>query len=803
MHAADWYRRAPMSLLLAWLVFPLILGALSLGCGFLVERGLRIELPGALVIPIGLAVIVVAAQVATLSDSTAELAMPLVLALAIAGLVLARPWQGLTIDPWAVVAFAAVFAVFAAPVVLSGSATFAGYTRIDDTSRWLAIIDHVMEHGRNLGGLAPSAYQAQLHDYVGTGYPVGAFLPLGVARPLVGQDAAWLFQPYMAFLGGALALSLYALGARLIQVGWQRALLAGIAAQPALLVGYALTGGMKEVASAWIIALAVALLPLVLEREDRRSLIPLTLVTGAVFSIMSFGGVIWILPMLLAAAGVLWFRKGARPALERSGWFALFGLLLVVPALPAAIDFIGSSAPDILTKKGDIGGLVKPLSFFQIFGVWFSGDFRLTPGSAGFTDAFIVVVIAAGIGGLVWAASRRAAEPLIYVGAVLLAVFVTAIPGAPWVDAKAFAIASPAFVFAALVGASALVGIGRIVQAALIAAAIAGGVLWSNVLAYHDVNLAPRDRMVELQDIGKQFAGQGPTFMTVREVYAAYHFLRDTEAVTAGDDKVRRVPLRTGELLGPGRFADIDDFKLDALLSFRTLVVAHSPMTSRPPSAFKLVRAGHYFDVWQRSPRASENIVDHLSLNRVIPINRARCRDVKRLAREAGPKGRLAVAVHRYVTPLQLSSFSHPASWKVAVKTPGLEAFFPFESGTASARTPIPAEGTYDVWLGGGFRRPVTLSVDRRVVGKTGYKILLSGEYTRVASTKWTRGVHQIDVTYGGGSLHPGSGGQPFPLGPLILGVVGGNDNAVTPVPVKQAHDLCGKVLDWIEALRS
>ena len=58
------------------------------------------------------------------------------------------------VDGWASPPRPGVFAVFAAPVVLSGEATFAGYIKLDDTATWLAITDRVMEHGRNLDGLA-------------------------------------------------------------------------------------------------------------------------------------------------------------------------------------------------------------------------------------------------------------------------------------------------------------------------------------------------------------------------------------------------------------------------------------------------------------------------------------------------------------------------------------------------------------------------------------------------------------------------------------------------------------------------
>ena len=97
-------------------------------------------------------------------------------------------------DTWAVLAAVAVFAVFAAPVDLSGQATFAGYIKLDDTATWLAMTDRVMEHGRSVDGLAPSTYELTLENYLATGYPVGSFLPLGSR-----QRAPWVRTAHGSF----------------------------------------------------------------------------------------------------------------------------------------------------------------------------------------------------------------------------------------------------------------------------------------------------------------------------------------------------------------------------------------------------------------------------------------------------------------------------------------------------------------------------------------------------------------------------------------------------------------------------
>ena len=74
-----------MTIWIAWLVLPLVVGALSLGCGLLVERAAGIESPSPLLLPLGFAVVIVGAQFAIIGWGTAPLATPLVVALAVVG----------------------------------------------------------------------------------------------------------------------------------------------------------------------------------------------------------------------------------------------------------------------------------------------------------------------------------------------------------------------------------------------------------------------------------------------------------------------------------------------------------------------------------------------------------------------------------------------------------------------------------------------------------------------------------------------------------------------------------------------
>src|SRR5438874_8622658 len=116
-----------MSIFVCWIIFPLLIGLIAIGCGLLVEAIAGFRLPGALVPPVGIAVVIVAGDFATMTGATAQLATPLVVALAVAGYGLSYPWRGRRIEGWAVAAAVAVFAVYAAPIVLTGRATFAGY----------------------------------------------------------------------------------------------------------------------------------------------------------------------------------------------------------------------------------------------------------------------------------------------------------------------------------------------------------------------------------------------------------------------------------------------------------------------------------------------------------------------------------------------------------------------------------------------------------------------------------------------------------------------------------------------------
>ena len=756
-----------MSLFVPWVVFPLVLGVLCLGCGLLVERLAGLELPAALLVPLGYAVVVVVGAFTTSNDTTAQLTAPAVIALAVAGLGLGFRWRLRQVLSWPLAAAAAAYAAFGLPVLMSGRATFTGYIQLDDTSTWLAFTDRLLTHGRSLAGLPPSTYQAALDWYWRqNGYPTGAFPPLGVGHVLLRTDSAWLIQPYACFAAGLLALSLYALLRGLVPSRPIRALVAFVASQPALLYGYYLWGGTKEVPTSALLVLLAALTPFaVRERSGVRSVLPLAVASAAMIEILNFGGAVWLVPILLPAL-VVGLRLHGRAFLWPVAAFAGLAVVLSVPPLVSASGFL--RVTKILTKESELGNLIHPLSKLQLFGIWPVGDFRFRPGDIGVTYVLIAVLVGAAAAGVIWAWRSRAWELPLYVTGAVVGCAIAVAAGSPWVDAKALAIASPALVASALVGAAWLYQRGRRIEGAVLAAAIAGGVLWSNALAYHDVWLAPRTQLLELETIGKRFAGGGPTLMTEYQSFGVRHFLRDMDPEAVSELRFRPVFLRSGAYVTKGEYADLDELLFSGVLEYRTFVLLRTPAASRPPSIYDLVWSGRYYDVWQRPAEPATQIIEHLPLGSAADAAGVpSCQEVLRLAALASGRGRLATVLRPPATIVDLSEASYPSTWTTWTGAPG--AVYPHGGGTLNAVATVPRAGRYGVFLGGSFRRQLEIRVDGQLVGKARHQLNHPGAYTPMGTIDLEPGLHAIAIDYGDSNLLPGSGGTPFALGPLIL----------------------------------
>lgn len=786
-------------MLVAWVLFPVLLATLCLGCGLLLEACVGRRLPGLLLAPAGFAVLAVLAGIFTSRGETASLATPAVVLAALAGAALTYPWRGRALDRWALAAALGVFAVYAAPVVLSGHPTFAGYIKLDDTATWMAFVDHVMDHGRDLSGLEPSTYQTTLQVNLPAGYPVGAFLPLGVGAKLTDADVAWLVQPYMATMAGLLALCLYWLARPIVESPPLRALVAFGAAQSALLFAYSLWGGIKEVAAALAIAVLAAVTPAVARPgAGWRATLPAALATTALLTMVGSGGLVWVAPILGLVAIALWRSRGLRAVFGRAWPLLLTAAVLAVPALFAAGAF--SPTQGGLTNAAELGNLVRPLSLAQYVGIWPTGDFRVDPANMSLTAYLIVLAALAAVAGAAFAWRRRAWEPLLFAagaGAGSLAVFAYS---SPWVGAKALASGSPAVLLLALAGTAAFAARVERVLGRTVLALVLAGVLWSNALGYHDVSLAPYDQLRELESIGEEFAGEGPMLMTEYQPYGVRHFLREADAEGASELRARPVPLVKGGELEKGEWADTDQISLPALLIYRTLVLRRSPAQSRPPSAYSLARRGYYYDVWQRPPDSTAAILEHLPLGDFEdPAAEPDCAEVMRLSELAGPGGMIAAVERKPTVAASLANSSHPADW--VPTEAGSPDLIPHGPGTARLRVSVPDRGAYGFYLQGSVRNRLTVVVDGVEVGSVTGQLNEARQFLYLGEAPLAAGPHDVRLVYGGQTLAPGSGGPPEPIGPLVLSPAGAEDLPVRELPASRARELCGKHLDWVEAL--
>ena len=817
-------------MLLAWVVFPLVLALVTGGWGLLCREVLGLALEGTLVVPFGFAAVIVVTGLLTASPVTAPATVVVVAAGAVAGLVVGR--GRVKPDWWPVAVAVGALLAFGAPILLSGQATFAGYIRLDDTATWLGIVDRVIGHGDSLSSLPPSTYALNLHAYLDSiGYPIGAFLPLGVGRALTGADAAWVFQPYLACCGAMLGLSVFSIARRLIGDPRLGAVAGFLAAQPALLYGYSLWGGIKELVAASLLPLLAVAGELVLESPGgrRRSLCAFGVVAAALAGVLGPGAVAWLLPGLGAVCAVLmWRARGAGRLSLAVLDLALLGAIVAVLMLPVWLrlsSFIAGSTPLFSSVGGTSssageGGLVSlfhPLSVFQLAGVWPVGDFRLTAPAVK-VGPFVIALVAGGWLAFRYAHPRRGPSYLLYPAVALGGALIVWLGGSnPWVVAKALAIGSPALPAIALIGGGLLVSRHRSAGVLLIGL-LGVGILWSNALAYSDAMLAPRARLAELQRIAPLVAGRGPTLINEYEIYADRHFLRDGAPTEPAEYRPAQIPLADGELLTKSAQADLDAFSPATLYPYRSIVTRISPVASRPPSIYTLRWQGDYYQLWQRPPAPSRRILSHTSLGdsrqlpfcgqsttryeplcAIQPAAAAPCSLIRTLARTASAHRAQLVAYQR---PLPVVARADQTQWPAGWRhDPAGATLSPTSPGELDAHIRVASSQLYRLWLGGTFARGFAVSVDGHALGAVSNQLSTIGQYVSVGTVPLAAGVHTIVLRYRPANLTPGSGTEATMLSAIVLDPLQSPASRLFTVAPADATTLCGRDLDWVEVV--
>jgi hypothetical protein len=114
--------------------------------------------------------------------------------------------------------------------------------------------------------------------------------------------------------------------------------------------------------------------------------------------------------------------------------------------------------------------------------------------------------------------------------------------------------------------------------------------------------------------------------------------------------------------------------------------------------------------------------------------------------------------------------------------------------------------GQYRVWVGGSFGSTLTAKIDGRQIGQQRNQSEWPGNFLNFGAAQLRPGRHVLVIKHNGRDWWPGSAAhQSFGLGPFVIAQGTDSSSAirhVTVVQPKDAHSLCGRSLDWIEALR-
>ena len=365
--------------------------------------------------------------------------------------------------------------------------------------------------------------------------------------------------------------------------------------------------------------------------------------------VLSVGGAVWLAP-LLAGAIVLTVRgagAGKHTASRR----------LRSSRLRASSPFRRSSRlPTWLSHTGDFtsdagyGNLTARLNPLQIFGIWPSGDFRTPPSSLDVTYVFVgrrrrsllalllsrgwrrqawEIPLGVGTAGFASASSMSAKHHPGSAGRRLLP--------RPRSCSRP---RSPVQQLSSRAAKNRRSGRGLRDHC--------GGSVVERPPVPGGLRGAPSSRLAELESIGHDFSGQGPTLLTEFESYGARHFLRTMDAEAASELRRRAVNLRAGGVADTGVSPDVDEIQLDDLLEYLDLLVLRrSGVGSRPPSVYALRSSGDNYQVWQRSTSANR-ILEHVPAgSRLQPAAELPCVEILRLGRLAAASNGLLATVLR------------------------------------------------------------------------------------------------------------------------------------------------------------
>jgi hypothetical protein len=778
----------------------------SLGCGLALERLLKVRLSNALLLPLGLCVSIVVIFPGYVAGAGDGLAIALLVAVTLGGLVFAQGGLRVRLNPgWPGAAGLAAYVLYMLPVIAYGHWTWSGYDFVNDSAFEMLLAEHIKGFGTTLGNIPQSTDREFLKEYLSTAYPLGSQALLGTFSGLTRTSVGVLYQGYISGLAAAAAVALATLTGRVLTP--RRAALVGFVAISAnLTYQYALQGGVKEIALLATVCATVAFAreAVTLERPYTSAVL-LAVPAAAALAVYNAVAVPYLgAVVLFTAVGALLLHRGWHPRRWVGPLAAGVGLtaLLAIPSLSTFSTFFnvaqtGQGASGVGATQ--FGQLLRALPLSQVSGVWLAGEYRfpvIPEPAATLTVVATVALVALLIPGVVWALRRRETGPLLLLGTMGLVLLVVYPRVSPYAQGKLLAIASPAVVLVAL---AALAGVrGGLAPLALVAGCGLALAVWaSDLLAYGYDRVAPTSQIEAIEQTGARFKGEGPVLWNEFEEYAKFfagaaRIYSPFEALTP-----QQVQLRAPTYFY-GHSFDLDQELLSFVEAYPTIVTRRGPSVSRPPANYRLVYENAYYLGWRRQARPQ--VLRHLPEQQLYSsAATVACSAMRKLVADA-PSGTQLVVAHpptlRWYEPLYSPDRSF--GWGLVPAQQG--AIIANTPGHASGVLRVPTSGHYAVWVQGDFPRSIQVSLDGRVVGSVSGSNTPS-QWLQAARLYLRAGPHHLRVLKAAGHRHFG----PEEWGIGIIGAVAlqaEEPEWLQTLAPSRWRSLCGTEADWVELVR-
>jgi hypothetical protein len=787
---------------------PVLVWAVCLGCGLALERVLRVRLSNGLVLALGLCVAYVLIMPGYTAGAGDALAIALLAAVALAGMVYARDGLRARLNPgWAGIAGLGAYVIYMLPVIAYGHWTWSGYGFVNDSGFEMLLADHIKGFGTTLGHISESSERQFLVQYLANGYPLGTQALLGTFSGVIDTPVAVLYQGYISSLAAIGAIALCTIAERRV-AGWRAAAIALAAICANLTYQYALQGAVKEIGLLAVLCAAAALAcaSISLQRPYAGGALMAVAAAAALATYNAVAVPFLGALVLFVGVAVVWTRR----SLPRPRWILPLAMgggltaLLAIPSLTSFGTFLsaaqnGQGATGVGATQ--FGQLLRKLPVSQLSGVWLAGEYRL-PVAGGLdgtlTALASVAILVLLVLSLLWALRVKDIGVLLMLGVVVLVMLIVFPRASPYAQGKLLAIGGPSVVFVALM---VLAGArGRLAPPALaLGGALVLAILASDGFAYGHDRVAPTARIEAIRQVGEHFDGQGLVLWNEFEEYAK--LLANDARISVPFEAItpQQVQLRNPTYFY-GHYFDLDEELLSFVEGYPIIVTRRSPSASRPPANYQLVYQNKYYLGWLRT--SAPQVLRHLPEQQLYsPSATVTCSALQPIV-SGSPAG----------TELVLATAPEVASFDVLSdpRRSGGWVPDPAQAGAVTTVTAGQAEGTltvagarYAVWVQGDFPRKVYVQVDGRSVGWVAGSNT-PGQWLQAASLSLSAGHHRVRIYAVGGHRHFGPG--EWPRGDAgTIGAVALEREApelMRTVPLADWRSLCGTQADWVELVR-